>query len=80
MTKEIKEKIIETWKNTMESGYDTAFWYKGKLINGNPKEAFFDRILELIEESKQKWFKELKLKDRINLASELGKLEEKIKK
>lgn len=39
----------------------------------------FEKILELFEEEKQNWFKKLKLKNRIKIASEIGKLEETIK-
>lgn len=70
MPKEIKEKL-EDW----EKEFDEIAYF---LIGKPAYKIIKSFIRQLLKAEKQKWFKELKLKKRIEIASEVGKLEEKL--
>ena len=88
MDKGIKEEIIKILENEIIIPKTRGYSHKKiadqifEVIEKNDLERLAElwdyKKLELIKEEKQKWFKGLKLKERIELASKLGELEQRI--
>ena len=68
----------ETLKDKIK---DLTILYSTAREEGDDEEheRVVEQILELFEAEKKKWFKELKFKERIEVASQLGALKEKLK-
>ena len=73
MNKETKEKIKTEFHESFKDSSLFECW-------NTCEKDIFNWWIKKFEQEKKNWVKELKLKDRIKLASELGKLEEIIKR